>query len=193
MASAADRFASAQGTEPLEGQWVGFGLIPRFDDSPTAEWVSELSNVPDIEVALVDFNVPRVRIPEAWDEIADLPFDIDSGAIVESVGSGIVVLQPDSTLVIDPDGSFTTGEAPPVAIPIDCCGDVRGISTDTSLVVGSWILDPETLTWRQTDPRPIRGFVLGSAFINGELFVVTAADRTDEAISLSAALDVATG
>lgn len=193
VGTAAERFAETHDMEPFGGEWVAFGLIPRFADSPTTEWVSTLSTVPDVKVALVDFETPTVRIPEGWSEVGDLPFHIDGGAIVGGFGSRIVVLQSDSTTVIDPDGSYRTGDAPPISVPTDCCGSARVMPADEVLVVGSWILDPETLTWREADPRPISGSVLGSAFLDGELFVVTAAARTGEAISKLASLNTATG
>lgn len=193
LASVADRFAAAEGMAPLTGNWVGYGLIPRFDDSPTAEWVSTLSNVPNIRVAPVEFDTPTVEIPEGWTEVADLPIQLESGAIVEAVGNEVVVLQSSSTMVIDPDGSYRTGDAPPVSIPTHCCGKVRGLPADDVLVVGSWILDPETLDWHQTDPRPTSGSALGSAFLEGEVYVVSAAARTGEPTSTLAAFDTDTG
>lgn len=193
LASAADRFAAAEGMAPLTGDWVGYGLIPRFDDTPTPEWVSTLSDVPNIRVALVEFDTPTVEIPEGWNEVADLPIQLEGGAVVEAVGDEVVVLQSNSTMVIDPDGSFRTGDAPPASIPTHCCGKVRGLPAGDVLVVGSWILDPETLGWHQTDPRPTSGSSLGSAFLEGKVYVVSAAARTGEPTSAVAAFDIATG
>lgn len=197
VASAADRFAADQTMEPIDGEWIGFGLIPRYADSPTADWVSTLSSIPDAKVAVVDYHTATPRIPEDWTVVADLPVQLESGAIVEMVGDEIVVLQSQSTVVIRPDGSFETRDAPPISIPADCCGETRGLPAGHSLVFAgssqSWILNPHPRTWRQADPRPHSGSVLGSAFIEDDLFVVTAAARSGEATSSLAGLDITTG
>jgi hypothetical protein len=199
VASAADRFATTEDTEPLNGEWVGFGLIPRFDDSPTADWVSTLSRIPDVQASQVEVAARRVRIPDGWSEVADLPFQLESGAIVEGLPGGIVVLQSDSTTVIDPAGSIETGDAPPISVAADCCGPADGLPGGDLLVLvaeGStetWMLDPDSMTWREAAPRPDSGYVLGSAFIDGELFVVTAAARTGDGTSTVAALDLTSG
>ena len=199
LEAAARRFASNQGMEPLDGEWVAFGLFPRFDDSPTAEWAATLSSTPSAMVARVDFDTPTTQIPEGWSVVTDLPFHIAGGAIVEAVDSGIVVLQPSSTVLMGFDGSWSTGEAPPLSIPPSCCGTADGRPAGDVLVLvaegstGTWILNVHTLTWLEADPRPTARYVLGSALIDDQLFVVTAAARTGEAISSLSALDIATG
>lgn len=86
-----------------------------------------------------------------------------------------------------------------MAISRFCCGDAQGIAVPGSLVVleestvATWLLDIETMTWRRAGPRPAPGYMLGSALVEGELLVVTAADRTTDAISLLASLDLESG
>lgn len=196
MEQAAERFADDRDMEPWEGEWVGYGLIPRFDDSPTDEWVEALDNIPNSHVVAVDASVPAAQVPAGWDHIGDLPVRIVDGAIVEAVDAGIVVLQPDSTALIGFDGSWNSGEAPPLSIPTLCCGSAYVLSAGDVLILlaeGSteaWILDVETLTWRQADARPDSGYVLGSARIDDDVYVVTAAARTREATSTLSALDL---
>jgi hypothetical protein len=138
-------------------------------------------------VAVVDFDTPSARLPEGWSVVTDLPIQIVGGAIVDAVDSGIVVLQQSSTVRIGFDGSWDTGEAPPLSIPDSCCGGADGLPAGDALVLigeGStttWILDVETLTWLQADPRPATEYVLGSVLLGGDLFVVTGAARTGEA------------
>lgn len=194
----AERFATNQGMEPLDGEWVAYGLIPQFDDSPTGDWAATLSSIPNVKVASVDFDTPTTQIPTGWSVVTDLPFPIAGGAIVGAVDSGIVVLQQSSTVLIGFDGSLTTGDAPPLFIPASCCGGVSGFSTGSSLVLvdeifATWKLDVDTLTWLQADPRPAAGYVLGTAMIEGELFVVNAASRSGDAISSVAVLDLDPG
>jgi hypothetical protein len=199
VASAAERFAEGAGTSRLAEDWVGYGLIPRFSDSPVDDWVSTLSGLPGAHVSQVDFAAATVRIPDGWSDVTDLQFQLESGAIVEGSPSGLVVLQSDSTMLIDPSGSVLTGEPAPIPIQADCCGPADGLPADRLLVLvaegstESWILDTDSLTWRQAAARPDPGYVLGSAVIGGELFVVTAAPRTDDATSPVAALDLESG
>jgi hypothetical protein len=199
VASAADGFAEGEGTSRLVGEWVGYGLIPRFYDSPVDEWVSTLSGLPGAHVSQVDFAARTVRIPDGWSDVTDLPFQLESGAIVEGLPSGLVVLQSDSTMLIDPSGSVLTGEPAPVPIQAECCGPADGLPAGRLLVLvaesstESWILDTDSLTWRQAAARPDPGYVLGSTVIGGELFVVTAAPRTGEATSPVAVLDLESG
>jgi hypothetical protein len=197
--SAADRFAEGAGTSPLAGDWVGYGLIPRFADSPVSDWVTTLSEVPGSHVAQVDFTARTVRIPDGWSDVTDLPFQLESGAIVEGLPRGLLVLQSDSTMLIDPLGSVTTGKAAPIPIQPECCGQADGLPAGRLLVLvaegstESWILDTESLTWREAAARPDRGYVLGSTVLGHELYVVTAAPRTGDATSPVAALDLETG
>lgn len=199
LEAAAERFAEGRDTEPLEGEWVGYGLIPEFDDSPTSQWVEALSSIPSIHVARVDVAIPTAQIPPGWDIVAQLPVDIADGAIVEAVDDGIVVLQPNSTELIGFDGSWSTGAPPPLPIPTACCGSAAGLPAGQVLVLvaegspATWIFDIETSIWRQADPRPTDGYVLGSVLIDGDLYVVTAAARTGGTTSSLAAFDVATG
>jgi len=197
--TAADLFAEAQNMRPLEGEWVAYGLIPQLDDSPTSDWVASLRSIPDSVAVRVDFNVPVDQIPEGWSVIADLPIDIASGAIVEAVDVGIAVVQPGSTLLVGFDGSLTSGEEPPLPMTAECCGGEDGVPNRNGLLLideattGSWVLETDTMTWRQVDSRPSPGYVLGSALIGDELVIVTAAARTGGAVSSVAALDVSTG
>lgn len=199
LKGAAERFANDRAMEPLEGEWVGYGLIPEFDDSPTSQWVEALNSIPNSHVARFDVAIPAAPIPPGWDVVGDLPLDIADGAIVAAADAGIVVLQPNSTDLIGFDGSWNTGEAPPLSIPAACCGSADGLPAGDALVLvaeGStetWILDVETLTWRQADSRPAAGYVLGSVLIDGELYVATAAARSGGAASSLAALNVASG
>lgn len=199
VASAADRFAAGQRMGPIDGEWIGFGFMPRYADSPTADWVSTLSSIPNAKVALVDYQIPATRIPEEWSVVADLPVQLESGAVVETVGGEIVVLQSQSTTVIRPDGSFEARDAPPISIQAACCGPADGLPAGDSLVLvaesstQTWILDTNSRSWREANSRPSTGYVLGSALIEGDLFVVTAAARSGEATSSLAALDITTG
>lgn len=199
LRTAADLFAEAQNMRPLEGEWVAYGLIPQFDDSRTSDWVASLQSIPDSVAVHVDFDVQVDQIPDEWDVVADLSSDIAGGAIVEAVGTGIVVVQPGSTLLVGFDGSLTSGEEPPLPMTTSCCGgeDVAPIGSDLLLIdeamKGSWILETETMTWRQVDPRPSAGYALGSALIDDQLIIVTAAARTGAASSSVAALDISTG
>jgi len=199
LEAAAERFANDRDMEPLEGEWVGYGLIPEYGDSPTSQWVTALNSIPNSHVARVDVAIPTAQIPPGWEVVGDLPVDMAGGAVVEAVNDGIVVLQPNSTGLIGFDGSWSTGEAPPLSIPASCCGSAVGLRAGDVLVLvaeGStetWILDIETLTWRETDTRPTDGYVLGSVLVDGDLYVATAAARSGGATSSLAALDVATG
>lgn len=207
VAAAADRFANRHGTEQLEGGWVAYGLIPRFEDSPVAEWEQTLRGIEGIFITQVEFERPPATLDEGWEGwqlVAELPFTIESGAIVEAVDTGIVVVGPTTTRIVGFDGSSTTGGAPPVSIPAACCGTVRGFSTGDSLVLidyidaTTWILDTQGLTWREADPKPTRGnnvggWLLGAVVIDGELFVIDAASRIGDAASAAAALNLETG
>lgn len=198
LEAAAERFVADRKMEHLEGEWVAYGLIPRFDDSPTADWAETLSQIPDAKVARVDFDAPTTQIPDGWNIVTDLPFDARA-EVVEAVDGGIVVLQPDSTILIGFDGSWSTGSAPPIAISASCCASAAGLPAGSLFVLvaegltETWILDVDTLTWAQADPRPETDFMLGSAMIDGDLFVITAAARFGQVTSSLTALDVATG
>ena len=199
VTGAAARFSTSRGSERLVGNWVAFGLIPEFNDSPVDEWVASLREIPGTIVVRVVFETVNVRIPEDWTVVADLSFGVASGAEVEALGLGIVVVQPGSTALIGFDGAVTVGEPPPLPMAEACCGTEEGLPAGDWLVLveegltHTWILDIETMTWRQAEPRPSRDYVLGSALIGDELFVVTAAPRSGEATSSLAALNLIGG
>ena len=80
-----------------------------------------------------------------------------------------------------------------------CCGPADGMPAGDFLVLvaesstQTWILDTDSPSWSEANSRPSTGYVLGSALVEGDLFVVTAAARTGEATSPVAALDITTG
>ena len=112
---------------------------------------------------------------------------------------GIVVVGTKSTTVIGFDGSSADGERPPVTIQPGCCGSVVGMPVGDRLIlidayrVWTWVLDPETVTWRALGDRPGTGDILGAAVIGDVLYVVNAAARTGGGVSLVSALDLNTG
>lgn len=207
VATAAARFASTQNMGALEGRWVAFGLEPQYLDSPVAEWEEILRSVEGVLVSRVDFEAATLDLAEgweAWQPIADLPFVVADGAVVEAVDRGIVVVDEAATRLIGLDGSVVTRDAPPLSVPAECCGSVSGFPTGDSLVVidemtgATWILDVESLAWREADPKPTTGDgngggPLGSASIDGGLFVVDAASRRGDATSSAAVLDLDSG
>lgn len=206
VAAAAKAFATAQGTAPPEQRWVAVGFVPRFLDSPTGDWIEELAGVAGVRIARVDFVPLATRGLEGWQVVADLGFGISSGAIVQAVDAGVVVIDGISTRLVLDDGSWVDGAPSPLAVQSSCCGDVSGFpATDSVILIKAensevWILDVDTLTWRQADTPPATGYPvgsarypLGSALIDRELVVVTAAGRYVDAISTVAALDIDTG
>jgi hypothetical protein len=136
------------------------------------------------------------ELPDGWTQITTLPVGIPTGAVVEAVGDAIVVAAPDATWIVRPDGTFQRAEAPPLAIPPECCGSVHGLPAGDALVFAeegstqAWIFDLTDLRWTRLNDRPNEGFVLGSALLDGRLVVVDAAPRTGEAISRVAELDL---
>jgi len=138
-----------------------------------------------------------VAAPDAteWSRVADLSLSLSSGSIVESIDGGLVVVQTQSTTLAAFDGSTTPGERPPVNVPPGCCGSAVGIPVGEQLVIfdsygpGTWLLNPATATWEQIDDRPSTGDVLGSAAIDGEIYVVTASPRSESTNAGVSALD----
>lgn len=196
VTAAAQRFAEDRNLRPLDMDWVAFGLIPRFSDSPLEDWETTLRGVPNSVVVRVDFILPVDQLPDGWTAITDLAISLSSGAVVEAVETGIVVIQSGSSLLVGLDGSVASGEAPPLPMASSCCGteDLLPIGTDVVLIdeglTESWLLDTETMTWRPLGQRPTAGYVLGSAVIQDELFVVTADTRTENATSSVAVLSI---
>lgn len=198
LSAAAERFAENWSQQPLEDQWIAYGLIPQFDDSPTDDWGATLRSIPDSVVVRVDFKVPVDHLPEGWTIVGDLPSNIASGAVVEAVDTGIVVIQPGSTLLVGFDGSLTSGEQPPLPMTASCCGGEDGLRMGNDLLLidegrtETWLLETDTMIWRPAGSRRSAGYVLGSAFIGDQLFIVTAATRTGEPRSSVTALNVST-
>jgi hypothetical protein len=195
---AAIEWARIRETEQLQGEWIAFGLIPQFNDSPIDDWLSSLSTIAGIHVAKLGFDVPNVRIPEDWRQVATLPFAVPEQSIIRAVDEGIIVLKGGEPLLVGFDGSWASGEPLPAAIPTVTYHGIQGLNAGGHLVLVSeapdaWILDVATLTWTQTEPRPTAGYVLGSAMIDGDLYIVTAAARTGEAMSTVAILDLGDG
>jgi hypothetical protein len=135
---------------------------------------------------------------EDWSIVAELPVSVTSGTIFEPIDEGLVVLRGDSTTHVDFDGSTTFGEAPPVTVSAGCCGSAVAIPVGSQLIIfdayapGTWLLDPETVTWDQIGDRPTTGDVLGSAVIANHLYVVTASPRAGTTNAHVAALDITT-
>jgi hypothetical protein len=133
-----------------------------------------------------------------WSKVADLPLPISSGSIVEPINGGLVVVQAESTTLVAFDGSTTPGERPPVNVPSGCCGSGVGIPVGEQLVIfdsyapGTWLLNPETISWDQVGDRPSTGDVLGSAVVGDQIYVVTASPRAGTANAQVAVLDTTT-
>jgi hypothetical protein len=131
-------------------------------------------------------------------KVADLPLSMSSGSIVEPVNDGLDVVQTESTFLVGFDGSTTPGERPPVNVPPGCCGSAVGIPVGEQLVIfdayapGTWLLNPETVTWDQVGDRPSTGDVLGSALIGKHLYVVSASPRAGSTNAQVTALDTTT-
>jgi hypothetical protein len=136
--------------------------------------------------------------PGEWSSVADVPLLISSGSIVEPLDDGLVVVEAESTTLVAFDGSTTPGERPPVNVPSGCCGSAVAIPVGDQLVIfdayapGTWLLNPETVSWEQVGDRPSTGDVLGSAVIGNQIYVVTASPRTGTANAEVAALDTKT-
>jgi len=151
------------------------------------------------ELAVFTSTTAPAEPPESveWTKIADLPMSIFSGSLVAPVEDGIVVVQTESTTVVGLDGSTASGVRPPVTVTPGCCGSAVGIPVGDRLILfdsyapGTWVLDPETISWNRVGDRPSTGDVLGSALIGDHLYVVTAAARTGAAHSSVAVLDTA--
>ncbi len=133
-----------------------------------------------------------------WSRVAVLPFSLSSGAVVESIESGIVVLEAESTTLVGFDGTTSAGGKPPIGIQPGCCGSAVGIPVGSRLILfdsyapGSWLLDAETVRWTQVGDRPMTGDVLGSAHVGDLTYVVTASPRSGNTNTQVAALDPAT-
>lgn len=205
IAPAAAAFAASRGSEPLEGSWIGVGLVPQYADSPLQDWIERLGGIAGVRIAIVAFESPSRQIPEGWDQLATLlPFGLRA-AIVEVVGNDIVAIEGTTTRVIHPDGTWTEASPSPVEVTETAFNNPPVLlPADDSLVVAAagvdqaWVLDLESLTWSSTGPPPTQGFPatsdrypLGSAVIDGELVLVTRA-RSNETTTTVAALDLTT-
>jgi hypothetical protein len=140
-----------------------------------------------------------IETPDGWIVVAELLFGVTDRSVIESVDGGVVVVQRDSTEFIGLDGSRISGDGSPLVMPSSCCGGVAGLPAGASLVLidsnssDTWVLDVDSLTWHEADPRPAQGYVLGSALIDGQLYVVIAAPRSEETSSPLMVLDLETG
>ncbi|MCB1246485.1 MAG: hypothetical protein KDB69_04405, partial [Acidimicrobiia bacterium] len=196
---AADAFAERRGLEPLPGSWGVFGLEPSYPDTPIDDWVRQLHGAFDAVVVPMSFDTIRLRIPDGWEQVAELPFPVFDDATVVPVESGLVVIQSGSTRLVRPDGSWSQGEAPPDGVPGPCCGDYESFTLGDSVVYTkptggeSWIVDATTLTWTPIADRPLLRRSLGSAVIDGRLIIVEQAGRSIVAESRVVALDPTTG
>lgn len=205
LAEAAERYAASNQMEPLDGDWAAFGLIPRFDDTSTAEWMTTLSGVAGTTVVPVDFEALSNPVPTGWRVVTDLGFRLTSDAVVEAVDAGLVIVEPNSTRLIGFDGQVARSDGSPLTVPEGCCVKLWSFPAGDSLVLivgmeaDTWILDVPSLSWRRADPKPTIGngygkHPLGAALIDGEMFVVDAASRRGEAVSSTTeVLDLSTG
>lgn len=185
VAVAADTYTYWEGTDSLAGSWVGYGLIPRYADTPVADWARILAGIDGIHIVQVEFAIGSVPgIPDEWEPVANLPFRVARGAIVESITTGVVIVQLESTYLIRRDGSWTQGDSP-VPVPTACCGSATLMPAgDTAVLLDgsdgrAWILDPVSTEWRPagTRPRLVASGVLGSVRIGDELIVVATDGR----------------
>ncbi len=199
VAEVAAEFAEWRDSDPLEGVWFAVGLEPKYFDSPTETWLDDLAAAPGAVVLGVNNSEGALSVPKGWEVVADLPTDIPGFAEVVGVDEGIVVISGDATTLIRPDGTWVEGQPPPPEsalgmhfsdIEIVSAGDVV-VATGADLGA-TWIFDTGDLTWREVEPRPLRGYASGSAFVDGQLVVVGA---TEHSIgdSLVLALDLESG
>lgn len=198
--SRAEAFADREGTAPLEDFWFAVGFIPRFADSPTAQWAERIAgragSLGTVVVAL-DFEPPG--IPDGWTAVADVPFGTSEDASVVGVDSGMLVVDADATSLVRPDGSIAVGEPPPAGIPGPCCGEFRSDVVGDAVVFTrtasgeSWLFEVDGMSWREIDRRPLLRSAVGSAVVDGKLVVVEQAGRSIVAESRVVVLDPATG
>lgn len=175
LAGAASEWARIRQTGPIPGDWVAFGLVPLYDDSPIDEWMTQLSAVPRVHVAKFSLELSRTRIPPGWVEMAEIPFpygNLDVSNVPTENGMVIITFDSESVF-IGYDGSWRLGERVPephrrwMSEAYEAAvGDLVVYLTSVTL-----ILDVETLAWSEI-PRPAVGGVLGSAVIDGELYLV---------------------
>ena len=118
--------ASSSGLLAIGREWLAEGTaIP-------AEWTSQ--DAVSWEGVLLADGHSELTLAE-WMPVAQLPMSVSSGAVVEAVDTGIVVLQTDSTTLIPFDGTMTNAPAPPLHIPPGCCGSVVVIPVREQLVL----------------------------------------------------------
>jgi hypothetical protein len=181
---AAEQYAAERGSAMLAGDWIAYGLVPRFTDTQVDEW---RATVADLEGAVVSRVLPtdvETQIPADWDIVSQVEAGIRSGSLTAATDDALIVLNPNSTELYRWDGSWETGERAPIEIPAACCGEGMVFSTGESVVLlkessdSAWLLSIEDLGWKELDPRPFSGPILGSALHDGKLVFLTAV-RTD--------------
>ena len=208
VVTAAARFAEANRMEMPNASWVAYGLEPQYIDTPIDEWQDALDEIPGAVVAAVEF-APRDTglLARGWAELDRLGFDIASGAVVEAVARGLVIVQSDMTIYVDltqdqsdfATGSWVETDAPPFPFQDQCCGGAAGFAVGDDLVVlnesmtATWLFDTSEMVWRELDPRPSTGFVLGAAFFDDQLTIINASPRTGAGESTVASLDLSAG
>lgn len=136
-----------------------------------------------------------IPLLSGWTKVADVPLAMIRGWIVQPIDRGMVIVGNESTTVIDFDGAAVNGDGPPLGVwpTPGCCGSVVAIPVGDRLVLfdayvpGTWVLDPDTISWDQVGDRPSKGDVLGSALIGDRVYVVTASPRVG---GVNASVDV---
>lgn len=171
--------AWVRGTRQAElgGDWTAIGLVPRYLDSPTEEWLRRLGEIPGTRAEHVfdHLGVGSTRIPPGWMEVADLPFQYGSvwrGGVVTDQGI-VFITESNQSMLIGFDGSGRSGDPVPEARRRWMSEAYRAAVGDRVVYVTSvtLVLDVESMTWTE-GPRPPVERVLGSAVIDGELYLV---------------------
>ena len=197
--AAAAVFAEQSGDAHLLGSWVGYGLIPEFDDSPVDDWERILGDVAGTVTAVRTVKPVEVDLPEGWTVLAHLPIGVSSGAAVTFTDEGAVVVDRTATRLIGLEGSVASTDIQPLPVVELCCGSAQVFPAGNSMVgisegaVSSWLLDVATLSWREVESRPRSGYVLGATPLKGALALLTAAARTGAGVSHVIVLDLASG
>ena len=202
----ASEYAQQRRMAPLDGSWQAYGLIPEYAGTPVWEWESSIRSIPDAVFATnLDFENPQIRFPDGWSILTELGSDIGDGALLVATNDGFVIMTSSATTIVSPDGTTRQGEPSSAPIPESCCGDAVAYSYGDGVLLlyrgeGAWLLDPVTVTWREIDPLPSDAYPvgtvlypLGTAQIDGELYVVARAPRTVNTTSEVAALNLQTG
>ncbi|MDA3039636.1 MAG: hypothetical protein O3C27_08920 [Actinomycetota bacterium] len=203
LASAASAFAAARGSAELEDGWIAYGLIPQFQDSPVSDWVDRLrARFPRAVLVGTGFAVPtQPPAPDGWTVLADLPIGALDHPTVAAIGDLVVILGPESTFVVHPNGKVETAPAAPMLSPDACCPSVYPIGAlQAALIVPddqsgeAWLFEAERLAWTRLDDRPNPHLsLLGAAMIDGRLIVVNRAPQDAPGSSPVDELDLETG